>query len=556
MKKIYLFTLLLFSAFVISAAEPVLRVGIITDTHVNPKKSSCKVLKEALTLFKNHKVDMVINTGDIADHYYEQGYRHYRDTVNEVFADVKDKPQEIFVYANHDWIDRKNEPFIDVFKDVKKHLGIPHDPYDVITLKGYTFVVVPQFMDIARYEAMVSKAVKDSPGKPVFVIDHTPAGSTVYNSVTWGDARRTRMLSKYPQAVQISGHVHGTLTNELNIWQGAFTAVNAGCLGRWGGALIGNEPEMKISDMALILEVYPEKLVFRRFFSTTKEEFSADEPWVVPLPFDPETAPYNPAYRKKVSTTPEFPEKSAVSVSQNTSEMEFVFPRAIHKNGVFNYKTEIFCKNGNKWQKWARRDVMGDFMLPENRRPENVKISYNIGYFDAGKEYKAVITPLNFFGKAGKAVSAEFSIKEKKADTVVFESRNPAADCKFMSGLAGGTPFELDKNGFFIHDKRDGRLEFPAGVWAGKRGTRFRFTVDMHLVQSRSKQWTLVLRNPVPLKNANYRIATAPGNSGMQRYVIEFTKPRDNFYYYFLIREGNKGKIKFDYVKIEKIEKK
>ena len=70
------------------AAEPVLRVGIITDTHVTPKKSSCKLLKEALTLFKMHKVDMVVNTGDIADHYYEKGYRHYRDTVNEVFADV------------------------------------------------------------------------------------------------------------------------------------------------------------------------------------------------------------------------------------------------------------------------------------------------------------------------------------------------------------------------------------------------------------------------------------------------------------------------------------
>ena len=122
MKKTYLFLYLLFSSLVLCASGPVLRVGIISDTHVNPKKSSCKVLKEALTLFKNHKVDMVINNGDIADHYYEQGYRHYRDTVNEVFADVKDKPREIFVYANHDWIDRKNEPFIDVFKDVKKHL--------------------------------------------------------------------------------------------------------------------------------------------------------------------------------------------------------------------------------------------------------------------------------------------------------------------------------------------------------------------------------------------------------------------------------------------------
>ena len=556
MKKTVLFISLILSAFILGAAEPVLRVGIISDTHVTPKKESCKLMKEALTLFKMHKVDMVINAGDIADHYYPEGYRHYRDTVNEVFADVKDKPEEIFVYANHDWIDRKNEPFIDVFKDVKKHLGIPHEAYDVITLKGYTFVVVPQFMDIARYEAMVSKAVKDNPGKPVFVIDHTPAGSTVYNSVTWGDARRTRMLSKYPQAVQISGHVHGTLTNELNIWQGAFTAVNAGCLNRWGGALIGNEPEMKISDMALILEVYPEKLVFRRFFSTTKDEYSAEEPWTVPLPFDRKTAPYNPGRRRKVSTAPEFPEKSAIKVKQNVGDVEFVFPRAVHKNGVFNYKTEIFRKNASQWQILARRDIMGDFMLAESKRPAQVRVSYNIGYFDAGNEYKIIITPLNFFGKGGKSLSAVFPVSEKKADTVVFESKNPAADCKFLSDLDKGKPFELDKDGFFIHNKHNGRLEFPEGVWAGKRGTRFRFIIDMHLIQGKTKQWTLVLRNPVPLKNANYRIATAPGDSGKQRYVIEFNKPRAKYNYYFLIREGDRGKVKFDYVRIEKIEKK
>ena len=125
-----------------------------------------------------------------------------------------------------------------------------------------------------------------------------------------------------------------------------------------------------------------------------------------------------------------------------------------------------------------------------------------------------------------------------------------------MNLRAESPSINLDKDGFFIHNNHNGRLIFPDGVWDGKRGTRFRFTVDMHLVQGEEKTWTLVLRNPVPLKNANYRIATAPGNSGMQRYVIEFTKAKPDFNYYFLIREGRKGKIKFDYVKIERIDKK
>ena len=537
------------------AAEPVLRVGIITDTHVTPKKSSCKLLKEALTLFKMHKVDMVVNTGDIADHYYEKGYRHYRDTVNEVFADVKDKPKEIFVYANHDLVDRTKESQWEVFKDVKKFLEIPNEPYDEIKLKGYTFLVMPQVMDTAKYTAMLDKAVKENPGKPIFVFDHVPAFNTVYDSATWGERKRRRILDKYPQAIQISGHVHGTLTNELSIWQGNFTAVNAGGLAYWHAIAIGCEPAVKYSDMAMILEIYPEKLVFRRFFSTSKEEYSANDPWIVPLPFDKKTAPYNYNRRKAASTAPEFPEKSSIKVKQKAGKIDFVFPAAQHKDGVYNYAIELFRKIDGNWKKWAQRDLMGQFMLPASQRPATERQSFSIGYFDAGNEYKLVITPVNFFGRSGTSISVEFPVKEKKSDIVLFESKNPAADCKFMSGLAGGKPFLLDSNGFFTHNTHNGRLEFPGNVWEGKRGTRFRFTVDMHLVQCEDNPWTLVLRVDGSTRNANDRIPTAGGDSGLQRYVIEFTKRNDAFNYYFLIREGRKGKIKFDYVKIERIDK-
>ena len=78
---------------------------------------------------------MVINLGDIAHSYSPEAYRLYRETSNEVFAVLAKSPHEIFAFANHDWIGRKSEPFYDVYKDVKKHLGAAHDPCDIKVTK-------------------------------------------------------------------------------------------------------------------------------------------------------------------------------------------------------------------------------------------------------------------------------------------------------------------------------------------------------------------------------------------------------------------------------------
>ena len=97
------------------------------------------------------------------------------------------------------------------------------------------------------------------------------------------------------------------------------------------------------------------------------------------------------------------------------------------------------------------------------------------------------------------------------------------------------------------------RLIFPDNVWDGKKGTKFRFIIDMHMKQSDTHSWTLVLRNPTPMRNANSRLQTPTGDSGIFRHVIEMTKQEDAYKYYLLIREGKPGKIRFHYVRIERI---
>ena len=550
MKKM-LFLVIFLAAAVSVAAEPVMRVGLMTDTHVDKRKASCRMLKNSLALFKKHNVDLIVNLGDIANVYDEAGYKNYRDTVKAVYGNSV--PREIFVFANHDYMGRKSEKVDDVFKDVKKHLESRNDPNDIIKYKGYTFVVISQFIKRPKYIEMMEKAVKENQAKPIFVLDHVPAFDTVYHSKTWGDRMRRQILDRYPQAVQLSGHVHGTLTNELNIWQGKFTAVNAGSLQYWGGDLVGSVPPTHKSDMVMILEVYPDKLQFRRYFSTTGEEYGADDLWSVPLPFDPKSAPYTIAKRKAAVPVPEFAKDAKVTAVCGKDSATVSFP---NHNRAFFYKVELLRQVEGKWQRYARLDHISEFMLPEAKRSAVVRQKIDIGYFDAGKEYLIKVTPVDFYGNEGKAISGKLEVKSRVADTVVFESRDPMKECPLMSGLEKGRKFRIDKDGYYIHDLHDGRLVFPDGIWEGKKGTIFRFTIEMETIQPGNKFWTLCLRNPKPLRNANNRIATEGGSAGVLRHVITFSKPWDAFNCYLLIREGSRGKIKFHYVKLERIEKK
>ena len=79
-----------------NAAEPLLRAGIMTDTHINEKESSFHLVKPALELFKAHKTDVIIHMGDFADVHCPGGYRMYRKIFNRIFPG--NAPKEIIVY--------------------------------------------------------------------------------------------------------------------------------------------------------------------------------------------------------------------------------------------------------------------------------------------------------------------------------------------------------------------------------------------------------------------------------------------------------------------------
>ena len=57
MKKLFLTVSSLFCLLLAAEEKPILKAGIITDTHITPQESSCFWVEKALKFFKKNKRD-------------------------------------------------------------------------------------------------------------------------------------------------------------------------------------------------------------------------------------------------------------------------------------------------------------------------------------------------------------------------------------------------------------------------------------------------------------------------------------------------------------------
>ena len=70
--------------FAVPKEAPVMRLGVMTDTHVGKTVASCARVRMALELFKAKGAELISNNGDIADWHYPTGYQAYRQVSKEV----------------------------------------------------------------------------------------------------------------------------------------------------------------------------------------------------------------------------------------------------------------------------------------------------------------------------------------------------------------------------------------------------------------------------------------------------------------------------------------
>lgn len=214
------------------------KVAVISDTQLPPTEEALKNddtylrnLKKALTVIKNNNTDMILFAGDIGDLGTRFAFQTYADAIDEIFGD--DKPIIQTIMGNHDYWNKDAFTAINHIKAFKEIMG--ESPWTHYVVNGYHFIgASPNYGSMTGAYKITSKwldkelekASADSEGKPIIVMTHNQPKNTSYGSEDWGDTTIDAVLSKYPNVINFSGHVHYSLLDERSIWQGAYTVIN------------------------------------------------------------------------------------------------------------------------------------------------------------------------------------------------------------------------------------------------------------------------------------------------------------------------------------------
>mgnify|MGYP004677166491 FL=1 len=306
-----------------------LRVAVMSDVHLNSEPGTDGTLRKALAWFDAAGIDAAIVAGDITDWGIRSQHETFKRAWDETFACGRGRdgrPVKLLaINGNHDnggfryggpgnYRYSSNDPKLqaeldgqrahyDRAKQWKEVYGEAYESHFIRTVKGYMFVG-------SQFESDKSEGLREwfarhrralPRDKPFFYFQHVHLRGTVLGDwVAQDDGVATELLSDFPNCIAFSGDSHTTLTNERNIWQGAFTSVGTGSLlyvwapdGRENGWQTAHgTPVQQMPPMgggggdgrqAMLMRVYDDRIVLERreFAFTDGERIGPD--WVIPL---------------------------------------------------------------------------------------------------------------------------------------------------------------------------------------------------------------------------------------------------------------------------------
>ena len=431
MKKLYFLPLFFFFLTAFAAEKPILKIVVTTDIH-----AQWETLEKIYGFMAQKNPDVVLFAGDLARYVGdEKSYKTYINIYNRHFSKCNPKPVHIPITGNHDYWEYKGVKRLapqDSLKRFFHPMGMKAEWLQHHVVKGYTFIGVSATdekgennhtaEEINQVSDLIGQAEKKAPGKPVFVMTHCPPAFTMTGSERSGNEKKVwdwrydhirKMLTGHKQVISISGHTHLPLQDERTIWQGEFTAFNAGGLYHVSLTPPGVSQNQYISDRNLIgksfcyIEVFEDQMTIYRYDALTMKEINPGNRWRIELPYDPAKAVYTMKRAEKIKP-PEF-RKGATAAIEKTSENSYgvTLDSAWHPDFVHAYKVKLIYDDRKlKPQEFyiASNFFYGQKTLrPFLPFPKNIKLV-------PGARGSMEITPFETFGNAGKGLIVKFQI--------------------------------------------------------------------------------------------------------------------------------------------------
>lgn len=395
---------------------PVLRFAVCSDIHLdgNDKQDAAVRLRELFSdmysyssLSPYKSFDALLVAGDFTSGGAEEEYQIFNKIVSE---SIKEETVLLTVLGNHEFINYRDEDATVGYKVYKKYISEQVDTDTVIN--GYHFIGVSYDDNGKTFKGKIDwlkeridNAVSEAPSRPVFVFQHPHPFATVYGSINWGDSDLRKLLSKYPQVVDFSGHSHYAPSDPRSVWQGEFTAVGCGSLAAFMGNLNyieGDKDAPGRSGGFRLCEVDKDGNLCMMLYDSEKRMFFPDSVYYFTDIADSSKRAYSWFRQKAADTAPLFSESANISTEINENgESVISIPDAKGYYSAENYKISVKDKNG--------RCVFAKTVISDYVRADKNDVIVNIGKLEKG-EYKIKISAFSPYAKKGGVLEKNFRI--------------------------------------------------------------------------------------------------------------------------------------------------
>lgn len=447
--------LLIAVVFMACKKEVQLRVVVISDTHFGADRSHENVPRTLKCLLhKKPLPDAVFVVGDLTNNSWAQEY----DELIETFSDRSIVPEGVAVYymtGNHDFrsiiysgissnriacdsIHEKNMILEDMsaIERYKEKTGQPLHQY--IDIKGYPFITVSMangdnligtmpdhevINNLYDEEALsflsekMEDAVRNYPGKPIFLFSHIGSTSTCFGTFPQDDGGQNQfpsILDNYPQTVFFNGHSHFPIGDPRTIHQAQYTSINTGSAAFPSGEkyYIPNPlmPQKRYPEVTegLIINILSDGNVEIERWDTFRNEEILPR-WYIKQPFDGSQFLYKD---RDGLPAPFFDTGARVVCFVEGDNLVIRFPRAIDNEIVNHYTIDFLKDDGTVFYSGDRfSDFHQNSQMPEvyaMRIPLGEK---SFGELSPCEKIKIHVTAVDSYANKSETITSEmFSV--------------------------------------------------------------------------------------------------------------------------------------------------